>query len=449
MAQAISLNDLPDEIIELICDHCATYTLVRFSFTDSRLRSIVKPYLESLAKQRWPWTSPEDAYRSVGRLGTLGKKLQRAIRKNSGPITQTKTVVQVEIPAHCIHTNEPIPKEAVLLSERQLQVNHRDFSELKFPKIRPYYLDFESCTLHSKPRTVFPPGCHSIGTLRLLNGTRDSRGHIIHTHCHQNRIWAFARPPDCANSGFYMKQFVHNEWLYMSQGQRDGSQTIIKHHCTEAEISDKPDYVVSVPPSDLEGYVSRVTFTPEHIFVGYAKVPEYDEDMKPVESTQFAQFYLLDLDTGVLRGLCAIPLAICPTDVWLDGPSFFGCNVDRLDSLIEVAALPSPWSIPDSLYYQPLDLPEDPNSSNILHSHFWTTCVQGFFTYGTYKIIDLRTRRLYYNNYKGKCITYGLLDGELHWWTFPEADKMIEAQMELEDPVYMCRDWSRGKAHSF
>lgn len=42
-------------------------------------------------------------------------------------------------------------------------------------------------------------------------------------------------------------------------------------------------------------------------------------------------------------------------------------------------------------------------------------------------------QRVYEISHKDRCVEFGLVDGVLHWWTIPEADKMVEEVIPLKN----------------
>lgn len=52
-------------------------------------------------------------------------------------------------------------------------------------------------------------------------------------------------------------------------------------------------------------------------------------------------------------------------------------------------------------------------------------------------------QRVYEISHKDRCVEFGLVDGVLHWWTIPEADKMVERG----DPIEQRTDICTGKSN--
>lgn len=135
------------------------------------------------------------------------------------------------------------------------------------------------------------------------------------------RVWAFALDPDkLGDIDYIWGPRMINEWCYYFYFNEDNSRAIVaKHHCTESEIADKPDYLVQVSLF-LEGFMTKVRITPENVFVVY--VPRLEAHTDNTSSPCI--IFLLDMETGELRFVSCVPYVMNPGNMWLDCPSLYG-----------------------------------------------------------------------------------------------------------------------------
>lgn len=211
---------------------------------------------------------------------------------------------------------------------------------------------------------------------------------------------------------------------------------VIKHHCTQGEISDEPDYVVCVP-SLLEGFEVRVLFTPEDVFI----VHQPSEQTHRARPETSASIFQLDMETGKQTFVQCCAEGTIPINLWQDGPSLYVWGYSPYAPPYTNGRFLCEWDTLDSMAHQHIKLPKEPHidmRDPDRRVGFDGICIKGYVLYSDHKVVDLRNRRVYEVPYEGKCLTVGLLDGELHWWMFPEADKRVKLIRHINEPVDLC-----------
>lgn len=194
-----SFNDLPDELISLLCSFGPLDNLTLLSRTNQRLRGIAKPQFESTVQKLWPWI-PSWSRQAFEIDGKRQKLLKRS---------QTKDVakcVKTPVPKDHIHVNEPVPKDAFLLRDPQQVIG--SCCQIDYRKTE--------MVIKLPVRTVFPAGCHSFSDLQQLRDTLDSRGHLIKAFNDRERICVFAIDPDILGDDRLFSSEAFNEWFYQA-----------------------------------------------------------------------------------------------------------------------------------------------------------------------------------------------------------------------------------------
>lgn len=97
----------------------------------------------------------------------------------------------------------------------------------------------------------------------------------------------------------------------------------------------------------------------------------------------------------------------------------------------------------EKIIYQQLKLPKKPDRDYFQEppsNYYRGNCIKGYIPYSDHKVVDLKNRRVCEVSYQGKCLAVGLLNGELHWWTFPKADRRVKWRHRIDEPEDLCSD---------
>ncbi|KAG5356354.1 hypothetical protein CJU89_6082 [Yarrowia sp. B02] len=389
------MKKLPDELLELICSFLDLESLVQLMCTTQRLRAVARAQLERTIHENWPWVEPssQQAFRIV-----------RERQKMKETDDQGDVLTFKEASANRIHTNVPVPKDALLLTEWLLPLGIN-------------MIDLRKSVLISGMSDVLPTD--TINRFKEMYGERDDQGRIIVTHVTNRKVWGFA-----LEQGDEIEETVtkmtHGDWFHALY-RTDESYLVVKHKCCENDdltIRDAPDYLITLPCSEYgEEYEIGVIFTPNQTFVvdhpleGYEGPPSYVR--------------LLDITTGATTRVCEIPdfSDTMVVDLWLEGPSLYIWSAIDDDEIIILDTLGG-WKRRLTLT----------NTDDI---SFYDECnVRGFTYRGGSVAVDFKKGAAYKVPYEGRCITAGLVDNELHWWTFPKADELVKKHRDpLENGI--------------
>lgn len=330
------------------------------------------------------------------------------------PASEELPVVQVA--RHLIHVNEPVPAEAVLLGPETKYMD--DDHDLYF---RTASLTRINARNMADPLSYHDPLCMDVADFLQLTGTKNAHGKSIVTHTFMGRYWIFAY--DEGEELLETPKLVAiDNWIYC-YFQTENGYTVIKHHCITDGVKDEPDYVVTLPKSEYgQNYDLDFFFSRENVFVidklGFGN----EDDYKPV------YFRLLNMETGTTIPLCFVDKS--DTHVleyeafvdylrylWLDGPFFY--IYSGADEMIIVVDVIEGW-----VKYSVL-------TTEIAHESYLSRLTHGLLWLYDNLVVDIKRHTVHYLPDNSRCNTAGLFEGQVHWWKFPKAEKLVKKQ-ELE-----------------
>ncbi|KAG5366783.1 hypothetical protein CJU89_1225 [Yarrowia sp. B02] len=408
MTQTPCLNELPLELLEnIFCYLPSLHYLIPLSQTNQRLRSIAKARYEEEAHKMWPSMDKKEYIPSINYAEQMRQK-----HDTFAPLEPT------EIPKDRIHTNEPVPEEAVLLRDSMQTFDG-------------FYLDFRASTMIAVPRYAYPGGWNPMWRLAPNSGQTEDR--VLVQHEQRRRIWSFYMD-NMDEENAYRTKAAFDEWLYVVFQPADGSTIVVKHHCMDDNnpvISDKPDYEVELEPFVIDGiFYSPVAFpSADGVVVSYR--PELDH-ITPIPGL-LDYLYLVDMETGHETFLTQKPVKMNSCSLSLDGISLYGKDAlvpDFHGNAFEIIAGTDHW--------QRMELPGKPPIDENYAYSMDEQFRKGYHSFDGKKVVDMANRKSYELPYEGKCAIFGLLNGELHWWTFPEAHKRVDSKVAIFSPVDMC-----------
>lgn len=382
---------LPTELFEVVCSYADLDTLLKLTQTGRHARDIAKSEFERNVQTNWPWVT------SGWSKEIVSIPHQRMLMKQQYDGEEMPFVTERIVDDRYIHKDEPIPEEAeLLLDPVMFLVNYT----------------FNFRTLASQLPPEIPLGGDMLAFLNA-SGQLDASGNMIVTYFEHQRFWLYSLPDH---------EFIEDrpdsttidEWLYQCYSTEE-SYIVTKHRALQVgrERSTKPDYMVVLPrESKYEGYGIEVFFCSHQVFV--VDYPTDDIDDEYMDSF----FRLLDMETGSLtsldtssgEGFCMLDDI---EDLWLEGPfmhvwsrRFSGTQSTYVYDILDG------WT---KFIYEQHDKPR--------HTR---TCWKGYITYDRRVTVDYKNLVEYECPYEGDFVTVGLLDGELHWWTFPQAEEVYK-----------------------
>lgn len=322
----------------------------------------------------------------------------------------------VQVPKHLVHVNEPVPANAVLLGPETKYMD--DDHDLYF---RTACLTGINARNMADPLSYHDPLCMDVDDFLQMTGTKNAHGKLILTHTFMGRYWIFAydegggvvEPP---------KISAIDNWIYCCFCT-ETQYVVVKHHCITDGVNDDPDFLVTLPKSEYgPNYELEFFFSREHVFVidklGFGN----EDDFKPV------YFRLLDMETGATMPLCFVDRS--DTHVveyeafvddmrylWLDGAFFY--IYSGSDEMIIVVDVLEGW-----VKYSVL-------TTEISHESYLSRLTHGLLWLYDNLVVDVKSHRVHYLPDNSRCNTAGLLDGQVHWWKFPKAERLVKKR-ELE-----------------
>lgn len=380
-----------------MCSYADLDTLLNLAHTGHQVRHIAKSHFVRNVHNNWPWVAPVWSKEAV-RIPRQRLKMQ----KNRGKLF---TINETAADSCFIHKDEPVPDNAELLLDPLLPLGYNT-------------LDFRALTLHSSNPPHIPIGGDVNGFLDAM-GQLDEAGNTIVTHFDGPRIWGYALENEELIEETLRKATI-DEWFYACY-RTDESYIVTKHRVLETDISSKPDYMVILPTSDYgEEYEIDVVFSSHFIFVVDKPLEGIDDE------NMHSYFRLLDMETGSLTTLGHSVSLMSNTieDLWLEGPFLYLWLSGESEELAHTRVL-------DTMKGWQYRIVENLDTSG------YRTCFRGYTTYDRRVVLDYKNLVAYRSPYEGECVTVGLLDGEIHWWTFPQAEKLYEKHRaaRLEQPM--------------
>lgn len=312
---------------------------------------------------------------------------------------QFDRITATKPPAHCIHTNEPVPEHVELLTDPMAYLGDKppaDFvsNDDMDTVIKRQMFDFRTLTL-----TEYLP---KTDAYRFLHENEaNESGETMVTYMEDHRKWAFyLKQVDKVEETIAIKTI--DDWFYAAYRTVD-SYIVIKHHCFENEPSLKPDYMVVLPFSEYGGaYELRFLFNAHVVFV---------VDKCPIgygNEGALAHFRYLNMETGTATEICSFVSPVKKiTDLWLQGPFLYIWEGEETRRTSIVDTLEG-WS---------------QRAVEVLDCRFYRTCLRGYTIYQRNTVVDINKRIAYEIPYDGEGVAIGLIDGEVHWWTFPDMEK--------------------------
>lgn len=251
-----------------------------------------------------------------------------------------------------------------------------------------------------------------------LIGTRDSKGHMIVTQQFLGRYWRFSI--DVEDVDETLRMAFYDDWMYVAYRTSDDVIIIIKHHCIVSGVKDEPDFLVTLPSSGLgEEFQTSVWFERDQVFVMNHLIEGSEESVKPL------YFKWVDMTNGSVYDLCCldkseedmmdyesfIAFLNC---MWLDGPFFHVYSgIDELVIVVDVK------SGDVKFYVTFTELADHLCNIRVRDNYVW---------WYDDLVLDMVSKK--YHCFEGNTSNSvcGILDGKVHWWTFPSARAISDKQ---------------------
>lgn len=373
---------LPNELFTQICHYSDIETLVQLSHTSQALRVIAKAEFKRLVAKNWPWI--KDCW------SREALRIPQQRRKMTEHKCGDSELSLAELPKENIHTDELVPQHVQLIQGSRIKDGEDLFD------------------VHSGKR---------FATLPDMNeghyNSSDKGLTLTETKRSNNRNWQYS----VVLGDFFenpVKRSIIGDWLYVFY-VTDNCYFVVKHHCHEEREKQSigpPDYVVKVPLSERGQHEFKIEaiFTSEHVFL--LDTP-YDLGPQPTHVR------LLDMETGTISdfgrdsGLTTVQHR--GVDMWLEGSSLIVC-----------------YSSVDDLVFTEKDIADDWRHTTVFRdvdeydSYISMKGYRIHFTTESRRLVDARKQLTYELPYDGRFWVAGILEDELHVWTFPKAEKLTK-----------------------
>lgn len=382
------MTTLPNELFTLICAYSDLETLVQLSHTNQALRVIAKTEFKRVVKKNWPWVKD-----SWSKEALRIPQQRRRMTEHKGNECKLRLT---EFPKENIHIDELVPQHVELIPDSRIKSGENlfDMYSGKLSAASPYLKEGR----YNK-------------TDKGLALTETFRSH--------NQNWQYSVVLGDFHENPTTRK-VHGDWLYVFY-VTENCYFVVKHHCheeREKQSIGSPDYVVKVPLSEHGQYEYKIkaVFSSEHVFL--LDIP-YDLGSKP------RYLRLLDMETGTIssfgRNSGLITTQCDWADMWLEGSSLVVCYNTVDDLVFSEKDILDDWR--HTTVFRNVD--DDYNSSMSFKEYRIHFKDEGC------DLLDLRKQHTYNLPYEGKLWAVGLVDGELHLWTFPKAEKLANEKKDI------------------